>query len=317
MKSGTWAFLLGGIALYVGASFAGSGELVEPVGDGEINWSQGIITAKGSGAPPVEAKNIAQARLMAERAALADARRNLLEVVKGVRVDSETTVENFMVKGDQIRLQVEGFIQGAAELKNRRRYLSDGAIETTVAMSLSGDFLTFLLATSQTRAEVKPAMKEPLSPPKPILPPEKKIDLPPPLPRVTTEEEKPIPVKRPETALTDLPRFTGLVIDARGLNLRAALIPQILDERGQELYQADYVGAEKSASQGLALYFRDLTAAQTHPRVGKNPLTVKGAKVPSDRPSAVMLNAEGTKRVAPFARKGTFLEQCKVTMVLD
>jgi len=45
-----------------------------------------VILAKGSGAPPKEAKNIAQARLMAERAALSDARRNLVEVLKGVRV---------------------------------------------------------------------------------------------------------------------------------------------------------------------------------------------------------------------------------------
>ena len=83
--------------LWPGMVWAGQTEVVELVGNGEINWSQGVILAKGSGAPPKEAKNIAQARLMAERAALSDARRNLVEVLKGVRVDSVTTVENYMV----------------------------------------------------------------------------------------------------------------------------------------------------------------------------------------------------------------------------
>ena len=128
--------------LWPGMIWANQTEVVELVGSGEINWSQGIILAKGSGAPPKEAKNIAQARLMAERAALSDARRNLVEVLKGVRVDSETTVENYMVKSDQIRLSAEGFIQGSAEIKDQRKYLSDGAIEVTVAMNMTGDFLT-------------------------------------------------------------------------------------------------------------------------------------------------------------------------------
>jgi hypothetical protein len=67
----------------------------------------------------------------------------------------------------------------------------------------------------------------------------------------------------------------------------------------------------------LALYAKDLTAAQTNPRVGKNPLTVKGFKVNPDRPSEIVLTAEDSKRVAPFAQKGTFLEECKVMIVLD
>ena len=109
-----WVFIL---AVWTGGAWGGPGEVVQAVGNGEVNWSQGIITAKGSGVPPKEARNIAQARLMTERAALTDARRNLLEVLKGVRVDSVTEVENFMMKSDQIRLQAEGFIQGSVELK--------------------------------------------------------------------------------------------------------------------------------------------------------------------------------------------------------
>jgi hypothetical protein len=67
----------------------------------------------------------------------------------------------------------------------------------------------------------------------------------------------------------------------------------------------------------LVLYAKDLTTAQTNPRVGKKPLTVEGFKVDPNRPSEIILTAEDFKRVAPFAQEGTFLEECKVVIVLD
>jgi hypothetical protein len=164
------------LALIPAGAWAERGEVIETVGNGWIDWSRGIIMAKGSGAPPREARNIAQARLMTERAALTDARRNLLEVLKGVRVDSSTLVENFMVKDDQIRLQAEGFIQGSVEVRRFRKYLSDGAIEITVAVDLAGDFISLMLqAATEARkgVEKKPSEDKPepsLSPP-PVAPP--------------------------------------------------------------------------------------------------------------------------------------------------
>jgi len=312
--------LTGIIFLCVGAwtapIWAGRGEVIELIGNGEINWSQGMILAKGSGAPPKEAKNIAQARLLAERAALSDARRNLLEVLKGVRVDSMTSVESHMLKSDQIRLSAEGFIQGSTELKDQRRYLSDGAIEVTVAMNLTGDFLVLMFSLPKELKITKPIVTEkpPLQPP-PALPEKKLVPL---LerPKVAVPE-RPLLETKPSPPLADLPKFTGLVVDTRGLNIRAALIPKILNENGEELYRGQYVPHEKAAQNGLALYSRDLTAAQTNPRVGKNPLTVKGFKVKAETPSDIILSAEESKKVFPFTQKGTFLEDCRVMIVLD
>jgi len=300
----------------LGMAWAGQREVVEPIGNGEINWSQGIILAKGSGAPPKEAKNIAQARLLAERAALADARRNLMEVLRGVRVDSITHVENHLAKSDQIRLSAEGFIQGSSELRGQRKYLSDGAIEVTVAVSLSGEFLHWMLSLPKELKAIEPPVPEKLAPPAPLPALEKK-EVPSLIPAKVKSEEKPVLKAQPLPSPVDLPPFTGLVIDARGLNLRAALIPKILNDSGEELYQGQYVPLDSAARNGLALYTKDLTAAQTNPRVGKNPLTVKGSKVSAQRPADIMLSPEDSKRIAPFAQKGTFLEECKVMIVLD
>lgn len=337
------------LALIPGSAWAERGEVIETVGNGVIDWTKGILMAKGSGAPPREARNIAQARLMTERAALTDARRNLLEVLKGVRVDSSTRVENFMVKDDQIRLQAEGFIQGSVEVRRFRKYLSDGAIEVTVAVDLAGDFLSLML---QSAAEARKGMEKPpppavMEPPRarlegkpapspspppvtqpPIPPPaaavlEKKPE-PPPQPAVPVPEKKPepppAPVRAPEKPLprpADLPPFTGVVLDARGLGMKPALMIRVLDEGGMELYRGQYVPQEKAAQNGLALFSRDLTSAQTNPRVGKNPLTVKGSKVNPADPSDIILAEENARKMAPYAQKGTFLEDCRVMVVLE
>jgi hypothetical protein len=343
------------LALGPGQAWAQPREVIERVGSGFINWSQGVISAKGSGSPPKDSRNIAQARLMTERAALTDARRNLLEVLKGVRVDSVTRVENFVTKDDQIRLQAEGFIQGSVEMRQFRKYLSDGAIEVTVAIDLSGDFISLMLSASEEvrkkatpppvpLAEAKPEKKALPPPPppagpavEPAPPKERKPEPPPPSAAPMVKEAKPIPpppvsaperkpepppppAKIVEARLPDpatLPPFTGMVIDTRGLKMKPALAVRILNEGGKELYRGEYVPQDRAARQGLALFARDLTAAQTNPRVGKNPLTIKGSKLDPAAPSDIILGQGEAQKVAPFAQKGTFLEDCRVMIVLD
>ena len=57
--------------------------VAQSVAHGSIDWTNKTITATGSGAPDLKAANVAVARLGAERAAKADALRNILEAVKG------------------------------------------------------------------------------------------------------------------------------------------------------------------------------------------------------------------------------------------
>src|SRR5512139_2950167 len=122
MRSGRkTVVVLGGMAIILMLMGVASAQLMGTIKDvetqvgstGKVDWTTGVVTAVGIGAPPANAANPAQARAMAERAAQVVAYRNLLEAVKGVRVDSTTTVENFMVTSDVIRTQVSGFVQGA------------------------------------------------------------------------------------------------------------------------------------------------------------------------------------------------------------
>lgn len=98
------------------------------------SWADMDITAIGNGAPPADAVNQSQARMMAKRAAKMDALRNLAETVKGVQIDSTTKVEDFITKSDEIRSKIDMFIQGSQTLEEKE--LADGTWEVKVGLNL-------------------------------------------------------------------------------------------------------------------------------------------------------------------------------------
>jgi len=59
-----------------------------------------------------------QARLMALRAARMDAMRKLLERIKGLRINSDTQVRDFVAESDTIRTIAEGTLIGATEVRH-------------------------------------------------------------------------------------------------------------------------------------------------------------------------------------------------------
>lgn len=101
---------------------------------GTIDWVNGFIVATGQGtANPKEQKTVA--RLKALRAAEVSAQRALLEVIKGVRIDAQTTVKNMLLEEDVINTRVEGFLRGAMVTKKNVEIV-DGVPLATVEMKV-------------------------------------------------------------------------------------------------------------------------------------------------------------------------------------
>ena len=151
---GVMVLMVVGALLGVNMTSAQVGGVVESASTGGVDWTNGMVTATGFGAPPPNAVNASQARAMAERAAFLVATRNLLEVVKGIRVDSATLVENMIVSSDVIKTEVSGFVQGAQIIK--KQFSPDGSVMVTVAMKLNGDFSNAFLPQSSGGGEVIP-----------------------------------------------------------------------------------------------------------------------------------------------------------------
>lgn len=73
---------------------------------------------------------------MAKRAAQLDAYRNLAEEVKGLKINAQTTVEEFITTSDEIKSKVDAFIRGARVVAVR--YLEDDSCEVELELPLDG-----------------------------------------------------------------------------------------------------------------------------------------------------------------------------------
>ncbi|WP_462325358.1 LPP20 family lipoprotein [Desulfoplanes sp.] len=117
----------------------------EQVGEyGFIDWESMRVRATGFGVAGPNAMNAAHAKILARGAAKVVAQRNLLEVIKGVHIDSETTVKNYMVQDDTIVTRIKGVIKGA-RIEN---YAFDraGACTADISMPLTGELSRAILA---------------------------------------------------------------------------------------------------------------------------------------------------------------------------
>jgi len=92
--------------------------------NGSINWTTQLVTATGKVViDTVSYPNKEQANMMAERGATAIAQRNLLEIVKGIRVVSTTkgkknnnSVEYLITENDKINTSVAGVLKNAKKV---------------------------------------------------------------------------------------------------------------------------------------------------------------------------------------------------------
>jgi hypothetical protein len=279
-------FLVSSFAAFLG--FNAFGQLIGSIGvqrdvegtaGAKVDWTTGELLVKGSGAPNMTLPTEAARRLSAEKAAKVDAQRNMLEAIQGVRVDAMTTVENFTATSDVIKTQVSGFLRGAS-LKGDPRYLSDGAVEVVYSIKLTGELADALLP------------KTPSTPPAPIIPSDTS--------------------NLPDAAQV----YTGLIVDARGLNVKPAMAPKILNESGKEVYGSAWINRDWAVQQGMVGYLKDMGQAQKNDRVTDKPLVVKAVKTVGERVDVVISDADAYK-IHGAAENLSFLQKCRVIVLVD
>ncbi len=156
-------------------------------------------------------------------------------------------------------------------------YMSDGTVEVIMEISMYGNFSQVLLP--QTIMDV--------------------------------------PMETPGEAAPSSGVLTGLVVDARGLGVRPAMAPKVLDESGQEVYGSAFVSREFAVQQGMSGHAKDLGAAKQNQRVTANPLVVKGLRVEGPGQCDIVISNTDAVRLRNSAADLSFLEKCRVMIVVD
>jgi hypothetical protein len=254
-----------------------AGDVVDKIGQGSINWSAGYIEAVGIGALSDKLISKINARPIAMRAAKVDALHNLLEIIKNVQVNSAKSVKDFTGGNNVIDSKINTLAKKS--LIDDYQYMSGGKTEIRLRVPLYGDLARIIMPL---------AMVDPPATP------------------VTSALEAPANIV-----------CTGIVVDAREIQARPAILPRIFDEDGREVYGSANIDLEYAVKEGMSGYSKDLNTAQSNQRVKGNPLTIKALKTSGPGKSDIIISNGDARQVRSSAEKTSFLKQCKVIIVLD
>ena len=285
-----------------------------------MDWSgDSKITVQGTGVAPTYAVNAVQARMLARRAAVVDAYRQLAEMVKGVNVDSETTVENMMVTSDVTKTKVTALIQGARVVSEQA--IDGGGYAVTMEMSVFGasnSLATAVLPTNTVPTSFPaPDASVPASTPSSV---QVNVQVTP----GTTTQQTPattlpsvtVPSYQGSSAAAApagqaIGGYTGLIVDCRGLGLKPVMSPVIKNANGEPIYGYKNLDSATVIANGMASYTTDLSKAT---RAGTNPLVVKAVGLDNHNGNPILSVADANRVLIENGATG-FLDRTNVVFV--
>lgn len=237
----------------------------------------GEIVVKGEGASPTGPFTQAQKRIMALRAAKTVALREAAEVLDGVTVSGETTIEKAAAKSDIVRTAAQGLITGATVVKED---YDDAAGTAVIFISVPMHWAAATLMPS-----VSGLVGD-------------------------------MPQYRPGLMASTL-GYDGLIVDARGRSLKPALINRILSKNGEVIYDPSKLGSEVLSSGGSALFTSDIARAKEllSKKGSAKPLIVKAESV--SRSTDAELGPIEAGAVFYSNQMTNFLKAARVVFVLD
>jgi hypothetical protein len=244
---------------------------------GHIDWENRTVVVTGIGAPSPN-MSIAAARPTALRAAQMTALRNALEIVKGITINSSTTVENRTVESDVVTSNINGFLKGF-EQQGKPKYMSDGTAELVIELPIDGDLANTLLPETITDT---PSIKKTLK------------------------------------ATNKKPSFSGIIINCTGQKLTPSMIPSLFDEEGKEVYGAGTISRSSALKWGVAGYASTLDSAKLAiDRIGKDPMVIKSAKVAGKNRTDVVISKKDAGTIRNNTANFKILEECRIILIVD
>jgi len=249
-----------------------------------IDWTEGYIQVSGRGTvDPAKAVSEADAYSMAEKTARMLAYEKLAETINGISLTSTTTLKDEKLASSSFSAKVEATIKFAREVGVRREQMSDGSPMVVVTMGVfindneGLSKVTLPYLQDKTRAEVV-----------------KKY-----LPKTRSDEN-----------------YTGVIVDASGLNIQPAMAPRIVTTDGREIFgsMAD-LDIDWAIQHGVAGYAVSVEQAmKLKDRIGDNPIVVRALN--ADKADAVLSNDEA-ERLAAANMSGEFLNKCRIVFVIS
>jgi len=256
---------------------------------GTVSWGNGEIVVSGE----VVKKDKAEAASpMAVRKAVTLARKQMLDMLMSIRIDGKQTVSAYLAGESAIASQVRGLIQNSF-FQGPKPFDAVGHIQ--VSEQLRGALAELILPTTL----------------------QFQSGIPPKLATSTKEGLSLSDDNAPEEVGSGTRGYTGVVIDARGLQITPALVPTIYGQDGFGAYGSFVVSRTNTVNRGLVAYAVTDDPAELRERVGIRPLQVKASGVYGPWRTDLIVPSADARLIRAIAKKGIIAEGCRVVIVVD
>ena len=268
--------------------------IIEKVNTGNINWTRSIITANG-GATPSQASPgdtaAVDAISMDRMISLAHerAKNNLLLALDVVRMNADGYLADIMEENPTIYNKVAEIAMGVPIAQTNQ--LENGDIEVMVELLIPGGFSQLVLPKEIKQVEyIKP---------------------------INTQTQPETALEEPDNPSASTGAYSGVIIDARGIEARPAMVPVILDESGREVYSPAFISREYAVQNGVCVYIHSTDALQQIARIAPNPLLLRGLRTQGQNQCNIVISDADAFKLRDSSTNLHFLKQCRVVIIID
>lgn len=270
------------VAMGVHCRSGDSAALVQNLPTGQMNWLNGTLTAIGIAQPRGKsALNPVDPQKMLSSAKVT-AQQNLLKSVKQLRISSLERVDALAGSDQLFMAKIQELIKKTPVVK--QSYLSDGTVTITLEFALGGAFYQLVMPREVEQIDT--------------------------VTQVNTSSQT-------DRKKSDQSRWTGLVVDAVGLALNPAMVPRIVDERGDRIYGPEFISRDFAVRWGGCGYIADMDPSVKIDRIGPHPLTVRGIRVKGPERTDIVISTADASRIRAAAEHVYFMREGRVVVLVD
>jgi hypothetical protein len=261
---------------------------VQPVGEGgTIAWGSGEVAVVR---PLVSEQGVAPTPLSV-RLAATQARKQLLDMILAVRIDARSTVGAYLSEDDELAARVRGVVQNSPL---ERPAVFEEAGDVRVFERFRGKLAELVLPTTiQFQSGIPPRMS------------------------ASMEQNMAFGDTVPEETGVGTGGYTGVIVDARGLQVTPALAPVIYGQDGIGAYGPFLVSRANAIDKGVAAYAATADQGALRERVGNRPLVVKALSAFGSWRTDLVVSTPMARLIRAMMRVGEAVDNCRMVIILD
>ncbi|WP_156952625.1 hypothetical protein [Maridesulfovibrio frigidus] len=282
--------LLLAIPTFACADSSSSGYISEQDGI-SINWGSGLISSSSEILPMQDTIDPQRTKALAVRQSGIKARKALLDSILNLRLNSKDIVYDAFkdeMKGSAL---LRGFVQNSLL---STQDTADGMVKVIASTHIRGELSSIIIpATLPFLSGIPPTLSD------------------------SRENDNSLNSNGEEAVAVSASSYTGIVVDARGMDIAPVLLPVIYDGKGIGVYGPFVVSREAVLKNGLVAFVTDTPFSRLRERVGNTPLVVKPVSTHGTVRGNVILSLADAARARSVLKRKSVTDNCSVVIMMD